>query len=136
MGLLSFIDDFISNPLADDSIPRAKKYSKVAEKVKGKISTRYFNKDEDTKYSGGGARDIPWKSKNPDLMMKAIQSRIMDIRNDLREHGFTRDANDLDQIWDWLYDYEKVVLSKMSEKEQEKYYQISGYYADYDLSDY
>lgn len=136
MGLLSFIDDFISNPLADDSIPRAKKYSKVAEKVKGKISTRYFNKDEDTKYPGGGARDIHWKSKNPDLMMKAIQSRIMDIRNDLREHGFTRDANDLDQIWDWLYDYEKVVLSKMSEKEQEKYYMISGYYADYDLSDY
>ena len=122
MGLYSFIEDVIFNLVPDDDIPRAKKYSKVA--------------DEDTKYPGGGARDIPWKSKNPDLMMKAIQSRIMDIRIDLREHGFTRDADDLDQILDWLYDYEKTVLDKMSEKEQEKYYKISGYYADYDLSDY
>lgn len=94
MGLFSFFEDVICSPLPDES--RIKKYSKVAEKVKGKISTRYFNKDEDTKYPGGGARDIPWKSKNPDLMMKAIQSRIMDIRIDLREHGFTRDADDLD----------------------------------------
>ena len=136
MGLFSFFEDVICNPLVDESIPKAKKYSKVAEKVEGKISTRYFKRDEDTKYPGGGARNIPWKSKNPDLKMKAIQSRIMDIRNDLRSHGFTRDADDLDQLWDWLYDYEKIVLSKMSEKEQEKYYKISGYYADYDLSDY
>lgn len=95
MGLYSFIEDIIFNPLVDNSTPKAKKYSKVAEKVKGKISTRYFNKDEDTKYPGGGARDIPWKSKNPDLMMKAIQSRIMDIRDDLREHGL----QEMQMIW-------------------------------------
>ena len=123
MGLFSLFEDVVFNPLVDNNAPKPKKYSKVAEKVKGKINTDRFRKDEDTKYPGGGARDIPWKSKNPDLKMKAI-------------HGFTRDAEALDQLWDWLYDYEKIVLEKMDDKERKKYYEISGYYADYDLSDY
>lgn len=136
MGLFSLFEDVVFNPLVDNNAPKPKKYSKVAEKVKGKINTDRFRKDEDTKYPGGGAKDIPWKSKNPDLKMKAIQGRIMHIKRDLESHGFTRDAEALDQLWDWLYDYEKIVLDKMDDKERKTYYEISGYYADYDLSDY
>ena len=135
---MSFIDDLAVTAilaLFGEKEPEPPK-KETAQKVDGNISTEYFAKKENTIYPGGSAKDIPWRRKNPDLRMKAIHGRLMDIKIDLEDHGFTRDAEDISSILDWLYDYEHDVLGLMDKPGRKDYYKLSGFYADYDLTDY
>lgn len=134
MSLLTdLIDDFVINSLFPEEKPTPKT---TAKKVENKIRTDNFRYQENMIYPGGTAKDISWGCKNMDLQYKCIRSRLIAIQDDLRKCGKFRDADKIDDILRQYDDHEERMYNQLSDRKKDRYYELPGFYNDYDLSDY
>lgn len=134
MSLLTdLIDDFVINSLFPEEKPTPKT---TAKKVENKIRTDNFRYQENMIYPGGTAKDISWGCKNMDLQYKCIRSRLIAIQDDLRKHGMSRDADKIDDILRQYDDHEERMYNQLSDRKKDRYYELPGFYNDYDLSNY
>ena len=132
---MGFISDFIEDRLIDAlSLPKKPAPKTTAKKVEDKIRTDEFRYDENTIYPGGTAKDIPWSLKNMHLQYKCIRDRLLKIQIDLEDHGMTRDAEKIEDILRQIDDHEERMYNQLSDKKKNRYYELPGFYNDYNLS--